>query len=123
MRFFAVNKKVLIVDDENEIVVFMSRFLKRLNIDSVMCGSGEEAVEIYKQQSFDCVLLDIHLGGISGVEVLKILKEYDPNVKVIIITGSISGDNKDIVMQLGALDYLQKPIELTDLKEKVLNYI
>lgn len=118
-----MNKKVLIVDDEKEIVVFMSRFLKRLNIDSVMCGSGEEAVEYYKQQHFDCVLLDIHLGGISGVEVLKILKEYDSNVKVIIITGSISGDNKDIVMQLGALDYLQKPIELTDLKEKVLKYI
>ena len=118
-----MNKKVLIVDDEKEIVVFMSRFLKRLNIDSVMCGSGEEAVEHYKQQHFDCVLLDIHLGGISGVEVLKILKEYDSNVKVIIITGSISGDNKDIVMQLGALDYLQKPIELNDLKEKVLKYI
>ncbi len=118
-----MNKKVLIVDDEEEIVVFMSKFLKRLKIDSVVCASGEEAIEIYKNQNFDCVLLDIHLGGISGVDVLKILKDFDPNIKVIIITGSISGDNKDMVMRLGALDYLQKPIELNDLKDKVLKYI
>ena len=118
-----MNKKVLIVDDEEEIVVFMSKFLKRLNIDSIACGSGEEAIELYKKQKFDCVLLDIHLGGISGVEVLKLLKKLDPETKVIIITGSISGDNKDMVMKLGALDYLQKPIELQDLKEKVLKYI
>lgn len=118
-----MNKKVLIVDDEEEIVVFMSKFLKRLNVDSVLCSSGEEAIENYKKQKFDCVLLDIHLGGISGVEVLKILKDFDPQIKVIIITGSISGDNKDIVMKLGALDYLQKPIELNDLKDKVLKYI
>ena len=118
-----MNKKVLIVDDEEEIVVFMSKFLKRLKVDSVICVSGEEAIETYKKQKFDCVLLDIHLGGISGVEVLKILKIFDPKIKVIIVTGSISGDNKDIVMNLGALDYLQKPIELNDLKDKVLKYI
>ena len=54
---------------------------------------------------------------------MKILKKFDSNLKVIIITGSISGDNKDMVMKLGALDYLQKPIELNDLKDKVLKYI
>jgi DNA-binding NtrC family response regulator len=118
-----VNKKVLIVDDEEEIAAFMSNFLKRLNVDSVICASGEEAIEVYKKQKFDCVLLDIHLGGISGVEVLKILKNFDPDIKVIIVTGSISGDNKDTVIHLGALDYLQKPIELNDLKDKVLKYI
>lgn len=118
-----MNKKILIVDDEEEIIVFMSKFLKRMNIDSVMCSSGEEAIKIYKQQPFDCVLLDIHLGGISGVEVLKILKEYDPNIKIIIITGSINGYNKDVVMQIGAVDYLQKPIELNELKDKILQYI
>ena len=118
-----MNRKILIVDDEEEILIFMSKFLKRLNIDCVVCNSGEQAIEVYKQQKFDFVLLDIHLGGISGVEVLKILKKFDSNLKVIIITGSISGDNKDMVMKLGALDYLQKPIELNVLKEKILKYI
>ena len=45
-----MSKKVLIVDDEEEIVVFMSKFLKRLNVDSVMCASGEDAIEQYKKQ-------------------------------------------------------------------------
>ena len=70
-----MDKKVLIVDDEEEIVAFMGRFLKRLNIDSVLAVSGEEALEKYKSEKFDCVFLDVHLGGISGIEVLKRNKE------------------------------------------------
>ncbi|MDD2523227.1 MAG: response regulator [Endomicrobiia bacterium] len=118
-----MNKKVLIVDDEEEIVAFMARFLKRLNIDSVTAISGEEALEYYQIDKFDCVFLDIHLGGISGIDVLKKLKKINPNAKVIVITGSISSDNRDKVLDLGAIDYLQKPIDLADLKEKILNYI
>ena len=53
-----MNKKVLIVDDEEEIVAFMGRFLKRLNIDSVLAVSGEEALEKYSKDFFDCVFLD-----------------------------------------------------------------
>lgn len=118
-----MNRKILIVDDEEEILIFMSKFLKRLNIDCVVCNSGEQAIEVYKQQKFDFVLLDIHLGGISGIDVLKILKQFDPDVKVIIITGSINEHIKGNVMLLGAIDYIQKPIELNVLKEKILKYI
>lgn len=64
-------KKILIVDDEEEILAFMARFLKRLEIDSVTAVSGEDAIALYKKNNFDCVLLDIHLGGMNGVEVLK----------------------------------------------------
>lgn len=118
-----MNKKVLIVDDEEEIVAFMGRFLKRLNIDSVLAVSGEEALEIYKKESFDCVFLDVHLGGISGIEVLKRIKAINPDAKVVIITGSISADNQTKVLEFGATDYIQKPIDLADFKKKVLTYI
>ena len=120
---FILNKKVLIVDDEEEIVAFMGRFLKRLNIDSVLAISGEEALEKYKTESFDCVFLDVHLGGISGIEVLKRIKEINPDAKVVIITGSISADNQTKVLEFGATDYIQKPIDLADFKKKVLTYI
>lgn len=120
---FILNKKVLIVDDEEEIVAFMGRFLKRLNIDSVLAVSGEEALEKYKTESFDCVFLDVHLGGISGIEVLKRIKEQNPDAKVVIITGSISADNQTKVLEFGATDYIQKPIDLADFKKKVLTYI
>lgn len=118
-----MNKKVLIVDDEEEIVAFMGKFLKRLNIDSVLAVSGEEALNKYQLESFDCVFLDVHLGGISGIEVLKRIKAINPNAKVIIITGSISSDNQTKVLEYGATDYIQKPIELADFKKKVLTYI
>lgn len=118
-----MNKKVLIVDDEEEIVAFMGRFLKRLNIDSVLAISGEEALEKYKSEQFDCVFLDVHLGGISGIEVLKKIKEINPEAKVVIITGSISADNQTKVLEYGATDYIQKPIELSDFKKKVLTYV
>ncbi len=118
-----MNKKVLIVDDEEEIVAFMGRFLKRLNIDSVLAISGEEALEKYKSEHFDCVFLDVHLGGISGIEVLRKIKEINPDAKVVIITGSISADNQTKVLEYGATDYIQKPIDLADFKKKVLTYI
>lgn len=119
----SVRKKILIVDDEEEILAFMARFLKRLEIDSITAISGEEAIELYKKNSFDCVLLDIHLGGMSGVEVLKNLKKMDPKVKAMIITGNICSDLKTDVHNLGVLDYIQKPIDLSDFKEKILTYI
>ena len=115
-----LNKKVLIVDDEEEIVAFMGRFLKRLNIDSILAISGEEALEIYQKETFDCVFLDVHLGGISGIEVLKRIKQINPDAKVVIITGSISADNQTKVLEYGATDYIQKPIDLADFKKKVL---
>lgn len=118
-----MNKKVLIVDDEEEILAFMSRFLKRLGIDSNVAVSGEQALEKYKQESFDCVFLDVHLGGMSGIEVLKQIKSLNNDAKVIIITGSISADNKERLLAIGAKDYLQKPIDLADFKEKILTYI
>jgi DNA-binding NtrC family response regulator len=119
----SVRKKILIVDDEEEILAFMARFLKRLEIDSITAISGEEAIELYKKNTFDCVLLDIHLGGMSGVEVLKNLKKMDPKVKAMIITGNICSDLKTDVHNLGVLDYIQKPIDLSDFKEKILTYI
>ena len=118
-----MNKKVLIVDDEEEILAFMSRFLKRLGIDSCVAVSGEQALEKYRQEPFDCVFLDVHLGGISGIEVLKQIKNLNSDAKVIIITGSISADNKEKLLAIGAKDYLQKPVDLADFKEKILNYI
>ena len=119
----SVRKKILIVDDEEEILAFMARFLKRLEIDSTTAISGEDAIELYKKNSFDCVLLDIHLGGMNGIEVLKNMKKMNPQVKAMIITGNICSDLKTDVHSLGVLDYIQKPIDLSDFKEKILTYI
>lgn len=118
-----MNKKVLIVDDEEEIVAFMGKFLKRLGIDSVLAISGEQALEIYNKETFDCVFLDVHLGGISGIDVLKKIKKINPDAKVVIITGSMGSDVQQTVTENGAIDYIQKPIDLSDFKKKILTYV
>lgn len=118
-----MNKHVLLVDDEEEIISFMENFLKRFKISSTKVTSGEEALEVYGKKKTDFVLLDIHLKGIDGFTVLQELKAKDPSVKVIIITGSSEKDSQNRAMALGAIDYISKPLDLSELKEKINRYM
>ena len=65
----------------------------------------------------------MHLGRISGIEVLKRIKAINPDAKVLIITGSISSDNQSKDLKYSETDYIQKPIDLADFKKKVFTYI
>lgn len=119
----AESKCVLLVDDEEEIVSFMERFLKRFKIETVKALSGEEALTLFDPNKVEFVFLDIRMKGIDGISVLKELKNRAPGVKVIIITGSSGRGAKDTAMELGALDYISKPLDLAELKEKIEKYV
>ena len=69
------------------------------------------------------VFLDLHLKRMDGFDVLKALKERNPEVKVIIIAGSHDKDSMDKAKELGAIDYITKPIDLSDFKKKIDRYI
>ena len=115
-------KHILLVDDEDEIVSFMENFLKRFKIPSVKCTSGETAIQLYDKDKTDLVFLDIRLLGMDGFTVLKKIREIDPEARVIIIAGSTDKDHMEKAKNLGALDYITKPIDLGDLKEKIDHY-
>lgn len=117
------NKHILLVDDEEEIVDFMGNFLKRFRISSTKATSGEQALELYDPKSTDYVFLDLHMTGIDGFNVLKRLKNLNPGVKVIIIAGSTDKDSMQKANELGAMDYITKPIDLSDFKKKIDKYI
>jgi len=79
--------KVLVVDDEAPVRDLFSDLLKKERCTVKCASSGEESLDIIKEEDFDIVLLDIKLGGISGLEALKKIKDIKPNLIVIMITG------------------------------------
>ena len=115
-------KKVLIVDDENEIVSFLETYLMRFGIESIKAIDGKTAVNIYKKENISCVFLDLNMFDMDGYEVLKKITIYDPRAKVIIITGVNDETAKIKTIKLGAVDFLHKPIDLGELKSKVDKY-
>jgi DNA-binding NtrC family response regulator len=111
---------VLVVDDEEDFLDTLMNRLKKRNIDTTGCRSGEEALELMKKKIFDVVVLDIKMpGGMDGIQALREIKKIQPGTEVLLLTGHASVETSVEGMKLGAFDYLLKPIKLEDLLEKL----
>ena len=109
-------KKVLIVDDEYLIRYSLQRLLEREGYAAFTAGSGHEALRIFAEQKPDIVILDIHLPDSNGVSLLKTIKENSPSVAMIMATGSPDLQSGVEAMKMGALAYLEKPLDMCNLK-------
>ncbi|MFA6358462.1 MAG: response regulator [Candidatus Omnitrophota bacterium] len=101
--------KILIVDDEPLVKDLFIDLFKKEDCQTIACGTGEEALIELKKESFDVVLLDIKLPGISGLEVLKNIRDTDKKLPVIMITGF--GFDEELITkskQLGCSGYIGK---------------
>ncbi|MFA5337212.1 MAG: response regulator [Candidatus Omnitrophota bacterium] len=116
-------KKVLIVDDEREIVDFLGRFLQRLGVTAIKAYNGEEALKKFDQEHPDFIFLDIQMPDKDGITILREIKKIDSAVKIIIITGKDDKDLQAKAKKYGAIDYITKPLELSELSAKIDNYI
>ncbi len=113
------NLKVLIADDEVE---FASTIVTRLNLRSFaasMANSGKAALAAIEQECPDVLLLDLKMPDLDGLEVLASLKEKYPTLAVIILTGHGSFEAGRKGMELGAYDYIMKPVDLNLLMTKI----
>lgn len=115
-------KKLLIVDDEWDVREFAANFFKKRKIDVTTASSGEEALATLSKEKPDLILLDIKMGGIDGIETLKHIRDFDKNIKVIMVTGRKPEEenSSESCRQLGVLDYIHKPLELDELEKIVL---
>ena len=109
----------LLVDDEIE---FLNTLLKRLQKRGLKvqgAGSGEEALAYLESHSVDVVVLDVKMPGMDGIQALREIKNRAPLVEVIMLTGHASMEVAIEGMELGAFDYLMKPINIDDLLYKI----
>jgi DNA-binding NtrC family response regulator len=103
------NIQILIVDDEKIMRDSFSRILTKEGYQVQTVASGEEAIERFNHEPFDIVLLDIKMPGIGGIKTLQRLKEMDPGVTILIVTGYPSIETAVEAIKLGAYDYITKP--------------
>lgn len=108
-------EKVLIVDDEMIMRNFLSEALKRKGIDVATAENGQKAFDMLEAGSFDMVITDMKMPGITGMDVVKKVKELSPNTLVIVITAYGTIENAIEAMRSGAFDYLIKPFSIENL--------
>lgn len=116
---FEMPSKVLLVDDEREFVQTLSERLLMRDMGSAVAYDGESALQLIKEDEPDVMILDLRMPGIDGIEVLRRVKQNNPKVEVIILTGHGSDADRDICMELGAYAYLQKPVDIDELSRTI----
>ena len=111
--------KVLLVDDEEEFCNMLSERLETrgLKVNAVL--SGEEAVNRVASQNFDAIILDLAMPGIDGLETLRRIKEKRPDLEILMLTGHGTVKSSIEAMKLGAEDFLEKPVDMNVLLEKI----
>ena len=110
---------VLIVDDEVEFLETLVKRLRKRKLSVEGVSSGEKAIERLKDVPADIVVLDVKMPGMSGLEVLRRIKLESPLIEVIMLTGHASMEVAIEGMDLGAFDYLMKPIDIDELLYKI----
>ncbi|MEE4263570.1 MAG: response regulator [Desulfobacteraceae bacterium] len=105
-----MNSRILLIDDEPDIVRVLSMSLRADGYEVIPAHSGVEGIEIFEKERPDIVLTDIKMPGMDGIEVLKKVKSIHPQSEVIIITGHGDIDNTIEALQYGASDFINKPV-------------
>jgi DNA-binding response OmpR family regulator len=111
--------KILVVDDEPTICSMMRVFLTQIGYEVRTVNSGEDAIDVFDEDPPDMVLLDISMPGMRGIDVLQLMKIRKADCGVIML--SAYGDDQTIqeAIDMGAYCYIQKPMELMDLKKRL----
>lgn len=110
-----MSSKILLVEDEVSIRKFIRITLERDNFTVFEAGTGEDGIEIARNEKPDIVLLDVMLPGIDGFEVCRVLREEFPGLGIIMLTAKAEDYDKIIGLQYGTDDYITKPFNPTEL--------
>ncbi len=108
--------QILLIDDESHNREALTLLLTHAGYQVQPAASGEEALQILQQTPFEVVITDLFLPGVSGIDILKRVKEDSPYTNVILITGNASAETAVEAMKEGAFDYITKPLNFEKLK-------
>ncbi|MDK9706055.1 MAG: response regulator [Desulforhopalus sp.] len=113
--------KVLLVDDEEDFLATLAERLENRGLKVNTVTSGELAVEKVEQEGFDLIVLDLAMPGMDGLEALKRIKAKQPDAEIIILSGQGSIKTSIEAMKLGAEDFMEKPVNMSELLDKISN--
>jgi len=116
-------KKVMVVDDSEDLVKVISDFLIFYGYEVSAATRGEDALDLIKKSSVDAVISDIHMEGIDGFHLMMKIKEYFPGTPVVLITGFSINEAKKLAFSKGADAFIAKPFHLKELKEVLDNLL
>jgi len=114
-----MSEKVLLVDDEEEFTETLAERMRTRGMEVSTTNSGADALELVDEESFDVVVLDLKMPGIDGIEALKRIKRRRPNIQVVLLTGHATVEKGVEAIKEGALEFLEKPVDLASLTEAI----
>ena len=112
-------RRILIADDDMSMRMLLAGYLRRLGYEIVETESGEEALQAALAQRFDCFIFDVTMPGMTGLELLRRLRERDLQTPALFLTGLNEIDDKVAGFEAGGDDYLAKPFEPRELEARV----
>ena len=108
--------RILYADDETSIQELMRIELPRLGHDATVCPDGRTALAALERTSYDCVIVDLDMPGVGGLDVIARVRETSPDTETVIITGKSSMESAVAAVRQGVFDYLTKPCKLADIQ-------
>lgn len=109
-------RKILVVDDDASVRRMLSRFLAGMDYHVLEASDGLEAFELYRSERPRIVLLDVEMPGKDGIWALREIKSHDPEALVVMVTAGLRQEAWQEALDLGASDYLLKPLTADALK-------
>src|ERR1700691_1269110 len=113
--------RILVVDDEESIREFLDIMLKKEGYDVTLAEDGKRAQECLKKKTFDMVISDLQMPNDTGIELLKYVKDMNPDIVFMIITAFGTTETAVEAMKLGAYDYITKPFKIDEVRILINN--
>ncbi len=114
-----MSEKVLLVDDEVDFLETLSERMRVRGMDVTTSASPLDALKKVQEKDYDAIIMDLKMPQMDGLQLLKVLKEKNPDLQIILLTGHATVEKGIEAMKLGATDFLEKPVDLKVLTEKI----
>jgi DNA-binding NtrC family response regulator len=111
--------KILIVDDEEQLRTLYCRLLSKESYEAICVDSAAAALEILQSQPIDVLITDLKMRDINGIRLIAMAREHDPAIQCILISGRMTNESIQLAKLAGALDCLEKPLDLNHLKTTI----
>ena len=111
--------RILVIEDDEMMLALFRHILGEAGHEILPTADGPRGISLYKEHDPDLVLLDLGLPTMNGLEVLRMIRDFDPAARVIVVTGYGSDESADVAFRYGAIDFVQKPFDPARLLERI----